>query len=182
MTRQELTTASKFLSLVLRHQPELLGLQLRPEGWVAVEELLSAAERHGRPIGRELLDRIVQTSDKQRFAFNEDRTLIRANQGHSVETPISYDEADPPPRLFHGTAAANLESIRQHGLLRGKRQYVHLSRDEDTARQVGGRHGKPVVLVVHAERMARSGVKFFLSPNGVWLTDHVPASCLEYPA
>lgn len=181
MTSNALTSISKFLSLVLRHQPELLKLELEPNGWVSVDQLLAAAESHGRPIGRALLEQVVQTSDKQRFAFSEDGTKIRANQGHSVEVPVTYDEAEPPPRLFHGTAVKNLDSIRKQGLLRGARQYVHLSQDEDTARRVGARHGKPVVLVLHADRMALSGIKFFIAPNGVWLTERVAPEYIEYP-
>lgn len=182
MTQHDLIATSKFLSLVLRHQPEILQLELQIDGWVSIELLLAAAERHGRPIDRQLLDRVVETSDKKRFAISEDGRMIRANQGHSVDVSVTYDEACPPELLYHGTASRNLPSIRQIGLVRGSRQYVHLSLDLDTAHRVGERHGNPVVLVVEAARMKADGVKFYLSPNHVWLVEKVAPEYLQIPA
>jgi putative RNA 2'-phosphotransferase len=182
MKQRELIATSKFLSLVLRHQPEAIQLELEANGWILVEDLLDAAARHGRPISRELLEEVVATSDKQRFAFSDDGLCIRANQGHSVQVPITYDQAVPPSKLFHGTATRNLESIRKSGLVRGARQYVHLSTDLETARRVGERHGAPAVLVVDAEQMSANGIKFFLSRNHVWLVEKVAPEYLRFTA
>jgi putative RNA 2'-phosphotransferase len=173
---------SKFLSLVLRHDPERIGIVLDEAGWTDVAALLAAAAAHGVPITRGELDEIVATSDKQRFALSPDGTRIRANQGHSVEVELGLAPAVPPERLFHGTVARFVESIRELGILKGARHHVHLSADEDTAKRVGGRRGAPVVLGVRAGEMARAGHVFYRSDNGVWLVDHVPAAFVELPA
>lgn len=172
---------SKFLSFVLRHQPESIGIQLDDQGWVDVEELLAAAGRHGRQLDRVLLERVVETNDKRRFAFSEDRLKIRANQGHSVEIDLGLVPVEPPDLLYHGTATRFLDSIRAGGLTSGERRHVHLSPDAETAVAVGRRHGKPVVLTVQAGRMHAAGHPFFLSANGVWLTDRVPTEYLLIP-
>ena len=171
---------SKFLSLVLRHQPETIGLALDAAGWISVEELLTACRKHGTVITPEQLQHVVASNDKQRFSFSEDGLLIRANQGHSVEVELGYEAAMPPAKLFHGTAERFLASIKEHGLLKGQRHHVHLSADIETATKVGQRHGKPVVLRVDAGKMQQDGFIFYLSTNGVWLTEHVPVPYLVF--
>ncbi len=171
---------SKFLSLVLRHAPEKAGLTLDAAGWVAVEDLLAGCARAGSPITRGQLDEIVRSSDKQRFALSPDGTRIRANQGHSVEVRLDYAARTPPEVLYHGTATRFVGAIREQGLVKGARHHVHLSADEETARKVGQRHGKPVILTVRAGEMSRQGREFFLSANGVWLTESVPAAWLIF--
>jgi putative RNA 2'-phosphotransferase len=173
-----LVSTSKFLSLVLRHEPEKIGLQLDSQGWVSINELLSKAA--GKlPLTVELLHEVVRTSDKQRFAISEDGTRIRANQGHSVPVELGLVPHVPPEQLYHGTATRFLDSIRRQGLLRGDRHHVHLSADTETAIKVGTRHGQPAVLIVHAGDMHRAGHVFFRSDNGVWLVAHVPPAFLE---
>lgn len=179
--KDETVETSKFLSFVLRHQPEAIGIQLDEQGWVDVEELLAAAGRQGRQIDRTLLERVVETNDKRRFAFSEDGLRIRASQGHSVEIDLGLAPVGPPELLYHGTATRFLDSIRAGGLTSGERRHVHLSPDAETAVAVGRRHGKPVVLTVEAGRMHAAGHLFFLSANGVWLTDQVPAEYLLIP-
>lgn len=176
-----LVPLSKFLSLVLRHHPERIGLTLDKAGWVDVEILLAACAAHGRPMTSEQLYRVVTENDKQRFALSADRTRIRANQGHSVAVELDYAPAIPPDLLFHGTVANVLEGIRQHGLLKRSRQHVHLSASKEVALQVGARRGQPVILEVRAAAMASRGFQFFRSPNGVWLIDHVPSEYLSFP-
>ena len=175
----QVVATSKFLSLILRHQPEKIGLSLDANGWADIEELLRLSAAKGKPLTRALLEEVVLTNDKQRFVLSEDGAKIRANQGHSVSVDLGLVPVVPPPVLFHGTATRFLESIRQQGLLKGSRQHVHLSPDEVTAMKVGQRHGKPVVLKIAAGKMQRDGHKFFYSANGVWLTDHVPAAFFE---
>ncbi len=170
---------SKFLSLVLRHRPETIGLSLGKGGWVPVSELLSALECHGRGMEAEDLFEIVRLSDKKRFTLSADRNLIRAAQGHSVEVELDLPEAEPPESLFHGTAEKNLASIFKSGLLPGRRQQVHLSSDRETARHVGRRHGTPRILAVQSGRMWGQGIKFFQADNGVWLVETVPAEFLS---
>ena len=177
----DLVRLSKFLSLVLRHEPERIGISLDPQGWVAVDDLLAAAARAGKPITREQLDSVVATNDKKRFAFSPDGSHIRASQGHSIEIDLGLPPVVPPERLFHGTATRFLDAIRAEGLRSQSRQHVHLSPDEETAVKVGQRHGKPVVLVVLAGAMHREGHLFYRSDNGVWLTETVPAGYLEIP-
>jgi putative RNA 2'-phosphotransferase len=172
---------SKFLSYVLRHKPDAIGIALDEEGWVAVEELLSAAARHGTTISRELLDEVVWTNDKQRFAFSPDGRSIRANQGHSVEVDLALEPREPPEWLYHGTVERFLDSIRREGLVRGQRHHVHLSPDRETAARVGARRGKPVILEVDSAAMHRAGHQFFRSENGVWLANAVPPEYLRFP-
>ena len=171
---KRLIRVSKYLAKYLRHAPHELGLTLQPGGWVPVDDLLAAAEKHGFPISYDELVDCVETNDKQRFAFDVSGELIRANQGHSVEVDLQLEEREPPEFLYHGTVERFLPSILEEGLVRGKRHHVHLSKDVETARKVGARRGKPVILTVDAERMHRDGHKFLLSANGVWLTDAVP--------
>lgn len=171
---------SKFLSLVLRHRPELIGITLDPAGWVSVEELLRACRAHGRAITLDELRDVVAGNDKQRFAFSEDGELIRASQGHSVAVELGYSPAAPPELLYHGTIEKFLPSIREGGLNKGERHHVHLSPDEETARRVGGRRGRPFILKIESGRMHRDGHPFFLSANGVWLTEHVPSAYIVF--
>jgi putative RNA 2'-phosphotransferase len=170
---------SKFLSLVLRHQPQLIGIELDEQGWVYVEELLKQANAHGNDITVETLDHIVETNSKKRFAFSDDRLKIRASQGHSVDIDLGIKPLEPPAILYHGTGAQSVKSILETGLEKRSRQHVHLSRDLDTAVKVGQRHGKPVVFEVLASEMHREGYRFFLSDNGVWLVNDVPFRFLK---
>ena len=169
---------SKYLAKYLRHAPHELGLELQPGGWVPVDDLLAAAEKNGFPISYDELVECVETNDKQRFAFDVSGELIRANQGHSVEVDLQLKEREPPEFLYHGTVERFLPSILEEGLIRGKRHHVHLSKDVETARKVGSRRGKPVILQVDAGRMHWDGRKFLLSANGVWLTDSVAPAYL----
>jgi putative RNA 2'-phosphotransferase len=164
---------SKYLAKYLRHAPHELGLTLQPGGWVLVDDLLAAGRRHGFPISYDDLVECVETNDKQRFGFDVSGEMNRANQGHSVEVDLQLDERQPPELLYHGTVERFLPSILEEGLKKGKRHHVHLSKDVETARKVGSRRGKPVILQVDAGRIHRDGHKFLLSPNGVWLTDSV---------
>ncbi|MCI9196154.1 MAG: RNA 2'-phosphotransferase [Angelakisella sp.] len=164
----------RFLSLVLRHQPEAAFLALDRHGWADVDALLAGCARAGKPMTRQDLERIVRENSKQRYRFNDDKTRIRANQGHSVPVELELREAAPPPVLYHGTALRFLESIRKNGITRQSRQQVHLSATLETAWQVGARHGVPVVLPVDTAAMAADGHAFWLSDNGVWLCREVP--------
>lgn len=171
---------SKFLSLVLRHEPGLIGITLDEAGWVPVSELLRACREHGRPVTPDELREVVEGNDKRRFSFSEDGLRIRASQGHSVPVNLGYDPADPPELLYHGTAEKFLPLIREQGLRKGARHHVHLSHDAETARRVGGRRGRPFVLEVRSGRMRREGYEFFLSANGVWLTERVPPEFITF--
>jgi putative RNA 2'-phosphotransferase len=175
----ELTAMSKFLSYVLRHDPDSLGLTLGEGGWVSVQLLLDACARHGKSLDRATLERVVHENAKQRFAFSQDGGSIRASQGHSVQVELGYTAATPPDTLFHGTVERFLPAIRREGLQRGERHHVHLSAEKTVAASVGQRRGKPVVLEIDAAAMAREGFAFFRSDNGVWLTHEVPARFLR---
>lgn len=170
---------SVFLSLVLRHHPDAAGISLDPHGWADVDELLNGVKQTGRKINREILEEIVRTDEKGRYSFDETGRKIRANQGHSVSVDVELKEKLPPQFLYHGTASRFLDRIFAEGLKPMSRLYVHLSPDEKTARKVGKRHGKEVVLQVDAGKMAQEGMVFFLSANGVWLTKHVPPKYLQ---
>ena len=172
---------SKFLSYVLRHNPEAIGLPLDPEGWAEIDRLVRLAHKHGTKLSRELLLEIIATSGKKRFALSADGLRIRANHGHSIQVNLNLQPQTPPQTLFHGTATRFASSIRAQGLVAGSRQYVHLSADKATALQVGKRHGKPLLLEVEALAMSRSGHEFFMSANGIWLTRTVPTTYLRFP-
>lgn len=176
-----LVRVSKFLSLVLRHRPDKAGLELDAGGWVGVDELLRAVNAGGFRLSRAELLEVVERNDKRRFALSEDGARIRASQGHSVAVELGYEPQRPPGVLYHGTARRLLDSIRASGLNKGRRHHVHLSPDEATAARVGGRRGRAVVLSVAAGRMADDGFAFYLSANGVWLTDSVPARYIKFP-
>lgn len=167
---------SKFLSLVLRHRPDILDLDMDEQGWVSVDELIQKSNAHGRTLDLKLLQEVVADNDKQRFSFDPERKRVRANQGHSVPVDLGYVPQQPPSELFHGTATRNLAGIFQTGLQKQKRHHVHLSPDEETARKVGARHGKAAVLIIASGQMHAQGHTFYLSANGVWLTEEVPAA------
>lgn len=173
-----LTEVSKFLSFVLRHKPQAIGLVLDAQGWAATGELLEKAGVGGTVISRDELLAAVATSDKKRFTLSEDGNRIRAAQGHSVSVELGLAPVQPPEQLFHGTATRSLDSIWSEGLRPGERQKVHLSTDGKTARSVGSRHGKPAILKVASGQMHRDGLLFWQAENGVWLTDAVPVRYL----
>ncbi|MEP0871676.1 RNA 2'-phosphotransferase [Trichocoleus desertorum AS-A10] len=178
MNSDRLVKVSKYLSKHLRHQPERLGLALGAGGWVAVEELLAACAQHQFPLSREELEEVVATSDKKRFSFDGTGTLIRANQGHSVEVDLQLEPQVPPNVLYHGTGDRAVAMILQSGLNKMSRHHVHLSRDVETARKVGARHGRPVVFAIDAVAMHQAGYLFFCAENGVWLVDQIPSKYL----
>lgn len=173
---------SKFLSFVLRHKPDAIGLTLDTQGWASIDELLARSDAAGIRFNREDLLQIVETSDKKRFSLAQDGLHIRAAQGHSVTVALGLSPQEPPSILYHGTATRFVDSILSEGLKPQARQQVHLSADEATAYRVGQRHGKPVILKVDALRMHTKGFKFFLADNGVWLTDQVPPEFLHITA
>lgn len=166
---------SVFISLVLRHKPDAAGIQLNEHGWARVNELIDGINSTGRKIDIKSLEDIVATDEKGRYSFNMDRSLIRANQGHSVPIDVELHEQEPPEFLYHGTADSSMENILVEGLKPMCRLYVHLSKDIEIAIRVGKRHRRPVILNVHSGKMIRAGNKFYLSENGVWLTKSVPA-------
>jgi putative RNA 2'-phosphotransferase len=171
--------SSKFLSLVLRHEPEKIGLTLQPGGWVEVQELLDGCARSGHPLTVSELRELVETSDKQRFALDDSGVRIRANQGHSADVDLQLTPAVPPGVLYHGSAAHLLPVLLAEGLRKMARHHVHLSVSVAPALKVGQRHGKPVVLTVDAGRLHADGGVFFCSANGVWLIDAVPPAYLQ---
>lgn len=179
--RDDDVKVSKFLSYVLRHHPESIGLVLEASGFVEVDLLLARCHANGRPYTRELLERIVRENPKKRFELSGDGARIRASQGHSIEVDLAYSPEIPPEVLFHGAPSSVVASILDEGLRKMARHHVHLAADRSAAREVGARRGKPVVLTVHAGRMHRDGHVFFRSTNGVWLTEHVPPSYLQVP-
>lgn len=180
MTPNQTTSASKFLSLVLRHEPEAAHLSLDAAGWADVETLLAGCTKVGKPLSRAELEHVVTTNVKKRFEFNADGTRIRASQGHSVEVALDYAPMTPPPLLYHGTATRFLDSIREQGLLKMQRHHVHLSIDIKMTMDVGARHGKSVLLTIKAAEMHAAGHAFFRSTNGVWLVDHVPVTFILF--
>lgn len=169
---------SKYISLILRHKPETIGISLDEHGWANVDELIAGVNKT-HPLDMDGLERIVAEDDKQRYSFNEDKTLIRANQGHSIPVDVELEELEPPEILYHGTGEKYTSSIDVQGLIPKSRLYVHLSSDEETAHKVGMRHGKPVIYLVKSGDMYKSGIKFFRSVNGVWLTKEVPIKYLK---
>lgn len=170
---------SRFISFILRHKPESVGITLDEHGWASVSELLLGINASGNEIDMKTLEEIVAEDEKQRYSFNDNKTKIRANQGHSVNVDVELKKAEPPEILFHGTGEKYVPSIKIEGLKPKSRLYVHLSSDRETAVKVGSRHGKPVVFEVNSGEMSRRGYEFFLSENGVWLTKIVPAEYLQ---
>jgi len=181
MDQKTLTELSKFLSFVLRHEPGAIGVVLDANGWIEIEQLVEGCRAHGKALSREIVETIVATSPKQRFAISEDGQRVRASQGHSIAVDLAYHPAPPPEALFHGTVSASLPAIRSAGLKKMDRHHVHLSPDAVTARIVGMRRGKPVVLQIAAGRMHSDGHDFYLSANGVWLTEQVPPEYISFP-
>lgn len=175
----KLDKLSVFISLVLRHNPDAAGISLDEHGWANVDDLLNGVNDTGRKIDMDILEEIVRTDSKQRYSFNNDKTLIRANQGHSIPVDVELEERKPPQYLYHGTAERFLDAIMTDGLKSMSRLYVHLSKDEETAVKVGKRHGNPAVLKVGTEEMYNDGNKFYLSQNGVWLTKCVDKKYIE---
>ena len=173
-----LKETSKYMSLILRHKPETIGITLDEHGWADVDELIEGISRT-QNFNMDILEEIVRTDEKQRYSFNADKTKIRANQGHSIEVDVELEEKEPPEILWHGTGEKFATSIDNIGLIPKSRLYVHLSKDEETATTVGRRHGKPVLYMVNTREMYKDGFKFFLSKNGVWLTKEVPVRYLE---
>ncbi len=173
-----LVETGKYISLILRHNPQAIGITLDEHGWANVNELIEGVNKK-YPLTMEILEQIVANNDKQRYSFNEDKTLIRANQGHSIPVDVELEEDAPPEYLYHGTGEKFVASIDEQGLIPKSRLYVHLSQDTDTAVKVGQRHGKPVIYRVLSKAMAEKGYKFYLSVNGVWLTKTVPVEFLE---
>lgn len=175
MNEKQKKRTGKFISLILRHNPEKIGLTLDDSGWASVDELLAGLKTKGHRTSFEQLNEIVETNDKKRYSFNEDKSKIRANQGHSLNLDLQLEKCEPPEVLYHGTASRYMASIREQGLVKGNRHHVHLSSEKDTASNVGSRHGVPVILAIAAGHMHREGYDFYCSKNGVWLTDFVPA-------
>lgn len=171
---------SKFLSLILRHKPEQIGITLDENGWTSVAILLEKINVDKYSLSMEELEEIVATNNKKRFAFNEDKTLIRANQGHSVHIDLALQPKEPPSYLYHGTVEKFMESIREKGLIKGSRQHVHLSADKETAINVGSRRGKPIILIIKSGEMHAQNHTFYQSENGVWLTDSVPTEFIDF--
>ena len=170
----------KFISLVLRHKPDVIGLTLDEHGWADVQELIAGINQSGdHMLDMEILEEIVRSDEKQRYSFNDDHTLIRANQGHSIPVDVELEEKTPPDILWHGTGEKYVVSIDAQGLIPKSRLYVHLSSDRETARKVGSRHGQPVIYDIDCRQMAADGYRFFESANHVWLTKEVPVRYLK---
>ena len=181
MNEKEIKRISKFLSLLLRHQPETIGLSLDENGWADVEELINKSKKRRMYFSLSDLEIVVVENDKQRFSFNEDKSKIRANQGHSIKNiNLEFEAIEPPENLYHGTVEKFLESIKANGLQKMSRQHVHLSEDLITATKVGSRRGKPIILVINSGLMFCEGYEFYKSKNGVWLTDQVPSKFIQF--
>lgn len=181
MSTKIIIAVSKFISFVLRHRPESIGLSLDKEGWADIDMLIAGAKEAGTDLDIDLIRKVVLTSDKKRFSISDDGKRVRAVQGHSVaNVKLSHAQKTPPVTLYHGTASRYIDSIKSKGLIAGSRHHVHLSSSDSIAIDVGRRHGKPVVISVMALEMHRQGFRFFQAQNGVWLTDHVPAKFLSH--
>lgn len=178
---RRLERLSKFISMILRHKPEAIGITLDEHGWANVNELIKGINETGEEVefSKATLEKIVKTDKKQRYSFSQDKTLIRANQGHSIPVDVELEKKEPPKVLYHGTGVKSVKAIQEQGLLPMERLYVHLSTDVETAANVGKRHGTPVIFQVNAEQMQKDGYDFFQSVNGVWLTKEVPTKYLE---
>ena len=174
----DLKKTSKFISLILRHKPETIGISLDEHGWANVAELIEGISKT-QYIDMAMLEEIVDKDNKQRYSFNEDKTLIRANQGHSIPVDVELPKKQPPVILYHGTGEKYVSSIDEQGLIPKSRLYVHLSKEEETAKMVGSRHGKPVIYEIYAGQMYEDGYIFYLSVNGVWLTKSVPVKYMN---
>jgi putative RNA 2'-phosphotransferase len=178
---RNLVHLSKFVSLVLRHQPEIAGLTLGQGGWVRIDDLVAGAKKAGVELSPEILREIVEHEERKRFTISDDGLRIKANYGHSLPVDLGLEPTAPPEVLFHGTARHLVEAIRAEGIARKGRHYVHLSADEVTALAVGRRHGEPVVLRIRARAMHEDGFEFRLSESGIWLTRSAPPHYIEFP-
>ena len=177
---RRMRNTSKFISLILRHNPQVIGISLDEHGWADVQDLIEGINRmEGHSLDMDTLEEIVRTDEKQRYSFSEDHTLIRANQGHSIPVDVELEEKNPPDILWHGTGQKYVSSIDVQGLIPKSRLYVHLSSDMETARKVGSRHGRPVIYQLECRKMTEDGYRFFLSANHVWLTKEVPEEYLK---
>ena len=172
---------SKFLSLVLRHQPETIGIELDESGWVEISDLISGMIRSGRDVTINQIKEVVKTNDKQRFTISDDDQRIRAKQGHSVEVELGYQPATPPESLCHGTPDRFIPLIRDEGLKKMQRHHVHMHEDQKLAKEVGSRRGHSVLLNIRSREMHDAGHEFFVTENDVWLTDHVPPEFIDFP-
>jgi putative RNA 2'-phosphotransferase len=177
---KQLQHISKLLSLVLRHQPEKIGLSLNENGWASVPALIEKINAAGNTIDFALLQKVVDENDKKRFTFNDDKTMIRASQGHSIEVELDLKKVAPAEYLYHGTVPKYAAAIRNEGLQKMSRQHVHLSKDKETAVKVASRRGKPIVLTINAGAMHTARLTFYLSANEVWLTDEMPVKYIEF--
>lgn len=174
-----LQNISRYMSLILRHKPEVIGISLDKHGWAVVDDLINGIAKNNEGFNMAILKEIVETDNKQRYSFNDDKTLIRANQGHSIPVDVELEEKEPPRFLYHGTGEKYVSSILEQGLIPKSRLYVHLSKDIETAKNVGRRHGKEVVYKIEAHEMYQDGYKFYLSVNGVWLAKGVPLQYMQ---
>lgn len=179
MNEKDIKNISKFLSLILRHSPETIHLKLDENGWADVEELITKSNKNRKSLDFETLQYVVETNDKKRFAFNEDLTKIRANQGHSITIDLELQPQTPPDELYHGTVAKFMDAILKDGLQKMSRQHVHLSKDKETAIKVGSRRGAAIILKINTHQMVNDGYLFYCSENGVWLTDEVPPKYIQ---
>lgn len=182
MNKDEITGISKFLSYILRHHPEAIGLELDRHGWAHIDSLINKARQEGKNLSRDKLQEVIESGTKNRFAISGDRKYIRAGYGHSIDIDLSLSPEMPPEMLYHGTARKNLENIRKQGLQSGSRNFVHLSLHKHDAVSVGGRHGEPVVLSIAAKKMHGSGFPFYQSESepGIWLVDEVPPEFISF--
>ncbi len=179
---KNLTRVSKFLSLVLRHKPQEIGILLDANGWANIDELIEKSRSKGIYLTFDTIEEVVLTNDKQRFALSDDCCRIRANQGHSVSVDLQLLKTEPPAFLYHGTVDKFIDSIKKSGLQKMSRQHVHLSKDHETAHKVGSRRGAPVILKINAGQMHNDGYAFYCSENGVWLCHDVPVKYIEFTA
>lgn len=176
MDNKSTTKISKYLSYILRHQPHSIGLELDPNGWASIEELI--AKTTDFKLTLPVIEYVVETNDKQRFSLNKEMTKIRANQGHSLNIDLALTAQQPPDALYHGTAKRFSENIQQQGLTKQQRHHVHLSQSREVAKSVGSRHGKPVIFSLNTKAMIEDDIVFYRSENNVWLVDNVPAQYL----
>lgn len=174
-----LQNISRYMSLILRHKPEVIDISLDKHGWAVVDDLINGIAKNNEGFNMAILKEIVETDNKQRYSFNDDKTLIRANQGHSIPVDVELEDKEPPKFLYHGTGEKYVSSILEQGLIPKSRLYVHLSKDIETAKNVGRRHGKEVVYKIEAHEMYQDGYKFYLSVNGVWLAKGVPLQYMQ---